>query len=259
MTAMRGLKISGLTKRFSVNGSAISVVRGFNLEVNAGEFVVVVGPNGAGKTCLLRLISGEYLADEGRISLIGADGTLDCTQMPRWERAGFMAQVHQDPQRGTASGMTVLENLRLATVKSRIPSPFCFSSAHRNRGWYRTRLEAIGLSDKIDSRVAELSQGQRQLLAVDLAMLRRPSLLLLDEHTASLDQKNAKKCLETTVRLSRETGTTVMMATHNLMDTLHFGDRLVVMREGHLHVNLDREEKQRLDMKGLLELCGYTN
>jgi len=253
-----GLKIKGLSKAFPANGSGkVHALQGFDLDIDPGSFLVIVGPNGSGKTTLLNLLAGDLDPDDGEIKMINSAGQVDWLQTPRWKRAIYLARVHQDPKKGTAPGMTVWENFRLASNKDMAPSPFRFSSASHSRDWFQKRLEAIGLGDKIDSRAADLSQGQRQLLAVELALSRDPSFLLLDEHTASLDQKNAIACLETTVKLSGEKGTTVLMVTHNLLDALKYGNRLIVMREGRVHRDFNSHEKEALGINDLLELCGF--
>jgi putative ABC transport system ATP-binding protein len=218
---------------------------------------MIVGPNGAGKSTLLRVLAGDCTLDRGQMRFYGEEGVEDLRNMPRWERAQRIAQIHQDPKRGTVGSMTVFENLRLASLQRVMPSPFGFDSAGRTRNWFESRIESIGLSGKLDSRVADLSQGQRQLLALELALLRQPSVLLADEHTASLDQDNARKCLETTVRLCRDQATTVIMVTHNLEDATRYGDRLIVLRRGKIHADLDNDQRRALGLKGLIELCGY--
>jgi putative ABC transport system ATP-binding protein len=253
------MRIRRLTKTFHGDGSgSVHALRDFALDIAPGEFIVIVGPNGSGKSTLLNLLAGDYLPDGGEISLLGSHSPMDWLKMPRWQRAAYLARVHQDPRRGTVPGMTVWENLRLAASWQVCPSPFRFGATGHNRAWFCDRLAGLGLADKIDSRVGDLSHGQRQLLALELAMLRKPAFLLADEHAASLDQANAHKCLDATVRLGRELLTTVIMVTHNLMDALSHGDRLVVMREGRVAKDLAGEQKQKLALRDLLDLCGYV-
>ena len=253
------LRIHGLSKAFPSNGNGpLHALRELSLEITAGEFVVLVGPNGSGKTTFLNLLAGDFYPDDGSIQLINGRETCDWTRLPKWKRAGQLARVHQDPRLGTVAGMTLWENLRLVTNRAFLPSPLKFRASLHKREWFVDRLEKLGLAEKIDSRIGELSQGQRQLLAIELAMLREPDILLLDEHTASLDSSNAQKCLQATVRLSRESLTTVIMVTHNLMDALTYGERLIVFREGRLSQDLGREEKAKLNLDDLLEHCGYV-
>lgn len=253
-----GVRFSDLRVTYTAADGAVRALREINLSIAAGSFTIVVGPNGAGKSTLLRALTGECEPDSGLVELVCNGSTRDCRHMPRWERARQMSQIHQDPKRGTVASMTVLENLRLATIMSALPSTFRFDSAGRGKNWFQERLNAIGLAEKLQTRVAELSQGQRQLLALELAMLRRPAILLADEHTASLDQENARKCLETTVELCRQQQTTVLMVTHNLSDALTFGDRLVVLKSGCVTADLKADEKQNLTLAELIALCGYN-
>lgn len=250
--------IQGLCKSFSGNGSGTThALNGIDLILNPGEFVVVVGPNGSGKSTLLNVLAGDISADAGQVRLENGVSRQDWLKMERWQRAAYLARVHQDPRRGTAAGMTVWENLRLAWSRKAVPLPWSFAPPHHGRKWFRERLARIGLAEKMDNRVDELSQGQRQLLALELAMLRQPILLLLDEHTASLDQANAKKCIEATIDLSRQEKSTVIMVTHNLMDSITYGDRLVVMNEGRITNVIEKQAKQDLKIERLLTLCGY--
>jgi len=259
MTSRYGLRVRKLSKAFPRNGNGqIHALRELDLDIAPGEFVVLVGPNGSGKTTFLNLLAGDFPADNGTIELVNGSESHDWTRLPRWKRSEQLARVYQNPRMGTAAGMTVWENLRLATNRSPIPSPLRFRGAAHDRSWFLKRLERLGLAEKIDSRIADLSQGQRQMLAIELAMLREPALLLLDEHTASLDQANAQKCLETTMQLGRESLTTVIMVTHNLLDALNYGDRLVVLREGRVSEDARAEEKSALRLDGLLKMCGYV-
>ena len=257
-TSRYGLRVRRLSKAFPSNGnSPIHAVRGLDVDIAPGEFVVIVGPNGSGKSTVLNILAGEIPADGGTVELVNGTEARDWTHLPRWKRSAQLARVYQDPRLGTAAGMTVWDNLRLATNRSPVPSPLRLRGSAHRRAWFMERLRRIGLAEKIDSRIADLSQGQRQLLAVELAMLREPALLLLDEHTASLDSANAQRCLETTVQLVREALTTVIMVTHNLMDALRYGDRLLVLRDGKVHEDLQAEQKQALELGALLKMCGY--
>jgi len=150
------------------------------------------------------------------------------------------------------------DNLRLVSSRASFPSPFRFAPPTRDRSWFTERLKPLGLDSKINSRVADLSQGQRQLLALELAMLREPQFLLADEHTASLDQANAETCLENTARLSRELSATVLMVTHNPMNAITSGTHLLVLREGRVHRSLVGDDKNNVDLQELLKLCGYA-
>jgi len=253
------VSIQGLTKSFPANGAGeVRALLDFDLDAEAGEVVVIVGPNGAGKTTLLNLVGGDIPPDRGSIFLAGQDGRTDITRLPRWQRARYVARVHQNPKDGTVANLTVLENLHLASMAGRNPSPLRFGVDKREREAYLSRLAAVGIEDKLHSRVADLSQGQRQLLAVELALLQHPKVLLLDEHTASLDMANAARCLEATEALCHSTRTTALMVTHNLADALRYGDRLVVLRDGRAVANVAGDAKAQIDVARLFELCGYA-
>lgn len=255
-----GLRLRGLSKTFSANGrDSVRALVGLDLDLSAGEFVVIVGGNGSGKSTLLNLVAGVYLADEGSITLVGPNSEVDWTTRPRWERAAFVARVHQNPQVGTVADLTVAENLRLASMRDFAPSPLRIRPSERTRLEYEQRIEAAGLGVKLGGQVSELSQGQRQLLAIELALLRHPAFLLLDEHTASLDRTNAQRCMDATAQLCRTRQATVMMVTHNLHDALAYGDRLIVLRDGRLAANLADDEKRQVNMVRLMELCGFMN
>jgi putative ABC transport system ATP-binding protein len=251
-----GLEIRGLAKTYNENGDRVPALRDIDLDIAAGEFVVIIGANASGKTTLLRLIAGDVPASAGSICMIHGTTKVLWDGMPAWRRSASLGRVHQNPVAGTVNSLTVLENLRLAAMQGRIPSPLRLGVTLDEREKFEARLERLGLKDKLGQRVSELSHGQRQLLAVEMAMMRNPYLLLLDEHTASLDRANSLKCLELTRRLSESSGTTVLMVTHNFNDALAMGDKLVILREGRVAANLDRQRKASLSILDLFALCG---
>lgn len=257
---MATLEIRNLSKSFRDNGNAaVSALAGIDLDIPSSQQVVIVGPNGSGKSTFLNLLAGDFDPDTGTVRLADLEQGVELTRMPRWRRAGFIARVHQDPRRGTAPSMTAWENYRLVINRAHVPSPFRVRDSSTERALFEQRLAALGLQAKQDTRIADLSQGQRQLLAVELAMIHRPALLLLDEHTASLDVDNARKCLDATVRLCREHSTTLLMVTHNLVDALRYGERLLVLQSGRVLVDLDAQGKRRMTLEKLLDLCGYMS
>jgi putative ABC transport system ATP-binding protein len=259
MAKRYGIALANVTKSFSSNGNGKTLaLQDVTVRIRSGEFVVVAGPNGSGKTTLLNCLAGEYAIDDGTICLEDELDRIDWTRLAKPERARHIARVHQDPRMGTVPLMTVWENFRLAVAAGRFPSPLRLSTRGLTRGTLIARLSTLGLEDKVDCRVSELSQGQRQLLAVELALLREPDILLLDEHTASLDQSNARRCLDATVRLSSERKTTVLMVTHNLLDAMNYGDRLLVMRDGRIHADITGEERRTTSVESLIRLCGYV-
>jgi putative ABC transport system ATP-binding protein len=242
-----GLRIAGLSKRFPNGGDALVALDGIDLEVPPSQFVVIVGPNGSGKSTLLNLVAGDYPPDRGTIELI------DPAQRRGNARttAPRVGRVLQDPQAGTVPDLTVAEHLRMA-ICERWPSPLrralSADDAARCADW----LAQIGLQGREGSLAGNLSGGQRQMLTLLLATLRRPSLLILDEHTASLDRRNATACMAATARVSRESLTTVLMVTHDLGDAVRYGDRLLVTVEGRIIADFSGAEKQGLDPSELV-------
>ena len=219
--------------------------------------MVIVGHNGSGKTTLLNLVFGDLHPDAGEMTLVEEGRSRPITRVARRDRATLMARVHQDPTTGTVAGLTLWENLRLASLSGGLASPFRFSSARKMRTRHGRLLESLNLSDKLEARASELSAGQKQMAALLLAWIRRPALLLLDEHTASLDARNARTCMERAVKLSKDSRTTVLAVTHDLSQALAFGDRLVVLRDGRIASDFPADTKAVLSLAELVDACGY--
>jgi len=241
------LRLAGVSKTYHQPGQIdVVALNDVSLEIARGEFVVIVGHNGSGKTTLLNIVAGDVLPDCGLFSTFGSN-----------DRARI-ARVRQSPGEGTFDDLTVAENFQLFVAEGR-PSPFRVRVPTDVVLEATRRLAEYGLSARLNDRVCDLSQGQRQILALELAMMRRPELLLLDEHTASLDRVNAAMCMEATMRLARETGTTVLMVTHNFGDALSIGDTLVVMRDGKIAHRMTQEAKKTLSLENLLVHCGFMS
>ena len=224
---------------------------GLSLTLNDGDFVTVIGGNGAGKSTMLNAVAGTWPVDAGQI-LIG--GT-DVTHLPEYKRAPFIGRVFQDPMMGTAPTMQIEENLALAARRGqRRGLRWGITKAERAR--YRDLLRDLdlGLEDRLTSKVGLLSGGQRQALTLLMASLKRPKLLLLDEHTAALDPKTAAKVLELSDRIVEENHLTTMMVTHNMRDAIAHGNRLIMMYEGRIVIDVSGEEKRKLTVPQLLEL-----
>ena len=245
-----GIRLDGVSKSFDAgSGERVNALQNVSVAIEPGEFVIVVGHNGSGKSTMLNLVAGTYGPDSGEVGIWSEnDGRPSAP-----DQAGAIARVYQDPDRGTFPELTVGDNLKIAAMRG-APSPISRSRqpATAPGGW----LAEAGLRTKIDQRVQDLSQGQRQMLAMELAVIRNPSILLLDEHTASLDRINAAKCMQLTEHLCRSSSTTTLLITHNLTDSLTYGDRLLVLRDGELVANLVGAAKSKLDMAELLGLCG---
>ena len=221
-----------------------------NLEVDDGDFITIIGGNGAGKSTMLNMISGVYPIDSGKVILNGED----ISRMPEYARAKYLGRVFQDPMMGTAADMTIAENLAMARRRGK----------RRGLAWGVTKEESaeyvellkkldLGLETRLDSKVGLLSGGQRQALTLLMATLTKPDLLLLDEHSAALDPKTARKVLDLTRELVEEDHLTTLMVTHNMNDALAMGNRLIMMSEGQIIYDVRGEEKSALEVSDLLE------
>ncbi len=224
-------------------------LKGVNLTLNDGDFVTVIGSNGAGKSTLLNSIAGVFPVDEGRITIDG----VDVTAMPEHRRAQFIGRVFQDPMKGTAGGMMIIENLAMALRRGKMPG-LRWSEKKEETERFRELVAqlGLGLENRLTAHVGLLSGGQRQAITLLMATLVRPQLLLLDEHTAALDPKTAEKVLEITDRIVTEQHLTTLMITHNMRDALRFGNRLIMMHDGRPIVDVSGDEKARLTPADLL-------
>ena len=226
-------------------------LRGVSLTLNDGDFCTVIGGNGAGKSTMLNAVAGTWAVDGGSISI----GGVDVTHLPDYKRAPYIGRVFQDPMLGTAPTMQILENLALAARRGQ----------KRGLRWGLTKTEkdryqemlsglGLGLEDRLTSKVGLLSGGQRQALTLLMASLKKPKLLLLDEHTAALDPKTAAKVLELSDKIVAENHLTTMMVTHNMKDAIVHGNRLIMMYDGKIVIDVSGEEKKKLTVPQLLEL-----
>ncbi|SDG76484.1 putative ABC transport system ATP-binding protein [Selenomonas sp. WCT3] len=222
-----------------------------NLHLAPGDFVTVIGGNGAGKSTLMNSIAGTYPVDEGCITIAGTD----ITKWPEHKRAKYIGRVFQDPMMGTAAGMMIEENLAIAARRGKSPT-LKWSSSADSRQHFRELLKGLnlGLEDRLESKVGLLSGGQRQALTLLMATMAQPKLLLLDEHTAALDPKTAEKVLSLTDKIIKQQKLTTLMITHNMRDALKYGNRLIMMYEGHILFDIDSEKKKNLGIKDLLDM-----
>ena len=246
------LKITNLHKTFNPGTvNAKKALNGLNLTIADGEFVTVIGGNGAGKSTMLNAISGVFLPDEGCIEIDG----IDVTRMREYKRAKYLGRVFQDPMMGTAPDMEIAENLSIAARRGKVRM-LKWGLPRKERESYREILAKLelGLEDRLSSKVGLLSGGQRQAVTLIMATLKKPKLLLLDEHTAALDPKTAAKVLEITEKIVSEEKLTTLMITHNMRDAIKYGNRLIMMHEGRVIVDVSGEEKKRLTVEYLLEL-----
>ena len=226
-------------------------LRGISLTLNDGDFVTVIGGNGAGKSTMLNAVAGTFPVDAGTISI---DGT-DITRLPEHRRAPFIGRVFQDPMLGTAPTMQIEENLALAARRGQ-PRSLRWGITKAEREQYRTLLKRLdlGLEDRLTAKVGLLSGGQRQALTLLMASLKKPRLLLLDEHTAALDPKTAAKVLALSDQIVAENNLTTMMITHNMKDAIQHGNRLIMMYEGKIVIDISGEDKKKLTVPDLLAL-----
>ncbi len=246
------LEIKNLTKTFNPGTVNEKVaLRDISLTLKDGDFVTVIGGNGAGKSTLLNAISGVWKPDCGHIIIDG----VDITAMPEYKRAKFLGRVFQDPMMGTAADMQIDENLALAKRRGQRRG-LAWGIRSAERAEYRRLLADLdlGLESRLTSKVGLLSGGQRQAVTLLMASLNQPKLLLLDEHTAALDPKTAAKVLEITDRIVTDARLTTLMITHNMKDAIAHGNRLIMMHEGRIIVDVEGEEKQKLTVEDLLGL-----
>ena len=228
-----------------------TALNGVSLHLAPGDFVTVIGGNGAGKSTLLNAVAGVWKVDSGSISIDG----VDLTHMPEHKRAKYIGRVFQDPMMGTAATMQIEENLALAARrgKARTLRPG-ITKADREEYIERLKILDLGLEERLTSKVGLLSGGQRQALTLLMASLQKPKLLLLDEHTAALDPKTASKVLDATEKIVARDDLTTLMITHNMKDAIAYGNRLIMMYNGHIVIDVAGEEKKKLTVPQLLEL-----
>ncbi len=226
-------------------------LQGVDLTLNDGDFVTVIGSNGAGKSTFLNAIAGVFPIDQGSIEIDG----IDITDMPEHERARYIGRVFQDPMKGTAGNMMIEENLAMASRRGQRQG-LAWSSKPEMTAKFREMLKELdlGLENRMTAHVGLLSGGQRQAVTLLMATLVRPHLLLLDEHTAALDPKTAEKVLALTVKLVEMNKLTTLMITHNMRDALRFGNRLIMMHQGRVVVDVAGDEKKHLTVPDLLAL-----
>ncbi len=246
------LKIENISKTFNPKTITEKIaLRGVSLHLKPGDFVTVIGGNGAGKSTLMNSIAGTFRVDTGKIVIDGED----ITKWPEHKRAKYIGRVFQDPMMGTAANMQIEENMAIASRRGRVPT-LRWSSAAEQREFIREQLKTLnlGLEDRLESKVGLLSGGQRQALTLLMATLVEPKLLLLDEHTAALDPKTAAQVLGLTNEIVNKRKLTTLMITHNMRDALSCGNRLIMMHEGKILIDVGGEEKKNLSVKDLLEM-----
>ncbi len=246
------LKLSNIYKTF--NSGTIDekiLFSDFSLTVKNGEFVGVIGSNGSGKTTMLNIISGDISADSGNIIL---DGT-NLSGMKNFKRAQKIGRVFQNPSMGTCPSMTIWENMSIADNKARIFG-LSFGLNRQRKDFYRSQLELLGmgLENRLSTPAGSLSGGQRQALALIMATMTSPDLLLLDEHTAALDPKSSDTVMTLTEKIIREKNITTLMVTHNLRYAVEYGTRAVMMHDGGIIMDVCGEEKKTTSINDYLKI-----
>lgn len=246
------LKISHISKTFSPGtANEKQALRNVSLEMAPADFVTVIGGNGAGKSTTLNAIAGMFLVDEGTIYIDGNN----VTRLPEYKRAKYIGRVFQDPRMGTASLMSIEENMAMALRRGK-PRGIRHGITKKERDEFREKLKILelGLENRMTAKTGLLSGGQRQALTLLMATMTKPKLLLLDEHTAALDPKTAKKVLDLTKQIVEEDKLTALMITHNMRDALKHGNRIMMMHEGTVLIDLKEEEKKNLQVPDLLKM-----
>ena len=317
------LELVNVTKTFNISGNKEderTALDHINLQIEPGEFVTIIGGNGSGKSTTLNIVAGSLIPDSGKILLNGRD----ITKIPEYKRAAYFGRVFQDPMKGTAGDMSVLENMEVAFLRGRNHSPIKWGFKEKDKKFFIEELKRfdLGLEDRLNQKVGVMSGGQRQALTLLMATMRnKPTIkmmrrdyilfsglpeeearkefdsfyeekklvldeklktasskeekqkyknefedaicnkfdltkqiLLLDEHTAALDPKTAKKVLELTDKIVRENQMTTLMVTHNMKDALTYGDRLIMFHLGHIILDVKGEEKKKLAVDDLLKM-----
>ena len=245
------LEINNVYKTFNANTvNEKKVFEGLSLTLKEGDFVTVIGGNGAGKSTMLNVVSGAIIPDEGTVTIDG----VDVTRLPEHKRAKYIGRVFQDPRMGTATDMWVEENMSIADSRG-MRRGLRWAITNKDREKYKQQLALLdlGLEDRLSTKMGLLSGGQRQAVTLLMATMRKPKLLLLDEHTAALDPKTAAKVLEITDKLITENNLTALMVTHNMKDAIVHGNRLIMMNAGKVIIDVSGEEKKKLTVETLLD------
>ena len=250
------LDIQTINKTFNPGTiNANHALKDLSLHLADGESVAVIGGNGAGKSTLLNAVAGVWSVDSGSIHL----GGIDVTNLPEYKRAKYIGRVFQDPMMGTAGNMQIEENLALAARRGeRRGLKIGITRAEREKFREMLRILDLGLENRLTDKAGLLSGGQRQALTLLMATLQKPKLLLLDEHTAALDPKTAAKVMEVTRTLVNQDRLTTLMITHNMRDAIEYGDRLIMMYEGRIALDISGQEKKNLTVEDLLAKFGQA-
>ena len=244
------IRLEQVTKVFSEGTpDENAAIKNINLRVNEGDFITIIGSNGAGKTTLFNLIAGTIFPSEGKILV----NDVDVTKVPEYKRAKYIGRIFQDPMLGTASNMTLEDNMMISYRKGF--KGLRISLNQKKREFFREKLKNLdmGLEDRLKENVLKFSGGQRQALTLLMMVLSEPALILLDEHTAALDPKNASIVLRLTREYIEEYNLTTMMVTHNMAQAIEYGNRIIMMDKGEIILDIEGEEKKKLTVDKLVE------
>lgn len=227
-----------------------------SIDIEDGEFVTIIGSNGSGKSTFLNVINGIHLVDKGKILI----DNIDVTKMRDYKRSKYIGVVFQDPMQGTSANMSILENLLIASRRTRA-STLSWGFSKEKEKSFAAMLSRfnLGLEDRLNQRMGQLSGGQRQAVTLLMATLESPKILLLDEHTAALDPKTAKTVLELTDTIVKENQLTTIMITHNMRDAIKYGNRLLMFNDGKIVYDVKGEEKKKLTIEDLLKKFDANN
>ena len=251
------LELNDIRKTFNTGTiNEKKALRGVNLHLNSGDFVTIIGGNGAGKSTMLNAVAGVWPIDSGDIIIDGVNVNRLCEH----KRAKYLGRVFQDPMNGTAATMEIQENLAIAARRGERRT-LKWGISRKEKDEYRELLKILdlGLEDRMTAKVGLLSGGQRQALTLLMASIKKPKILLLDEHTAALDPKTAAKVLEISQKLIDDYSLTAMMVTHNMKDAIAYGNRLIMMHEGRIIFDVSGEDKKNLTIDDLIQKFSQTS
>lgn len=242
------IKLVNINKEFKTDNGPHKVLKDINLEINDKDFISVIGSNGSGKSTLLNVIAGFYLPTSGKIFL----NDLDITKLKEYKKARYIGRVFQDVTLGTIGDISIEENLALAFKRGEKRS-LKWALKKENLKLYQEKLAPLGLDleSRLKEKISSLSGGQRQAVTLLMATLKKPEILLLDEHTAALDPKTSKKIMKLTEDLIRENNLTAIMITHNMKDALKYGNRLIMIQDGRIILDVSGSEKEKLTIEDL--------
>ena len=243
------IRLENLTKVFNPNTpDEVVAIRNIDLTVREGDFITIIGSNGAGKTTLFNLIAGTYPPTQGSIFVRDQN----VTRHPEFKRAKYIGRIFQDPLLGTASKMSIEHNMMICYKKGFKGLKISLNRAMRNFFGDQLLQLDMGLEKRMKDNVMLLSGGQRQALTLLMMVISKPELILLDEHTAALDPKNAQLVLDLTTRFIEEYGLTTIMITHNMGQAIEYGNRLLMMDSGEIILDVQGEEKKNLTVDKLV-------